>query len=82
MSRFLGLALLLSGCASVPGPAIEVQVPVSVPCLGDAVARPAFSSDADLLALDEYSFVISLWRDRILRGQYEALLEAAVAGCL
>lgn len=76
------LFLLITGCASAPGPAVPVQVPVTVPCVVDPPGDPEFPSDETLLALDEYSFVISLWMDRRLRSQYEAKLKASTAGCL
>ena len=84
MRQFLAACavLWLVGCASTPGPAVPVNIPVSVPCISEPPVKPILQTDESLLAFDEYSFVISLWRDRLLRQQYEALMEAALEGCL
>lgn len=78
----IALCVFLGACASVPGLPAVVKVPVTVPCLSEPVKSPALITDADLLALDDYGFVIALARDRIERRKYELQLEAAMAGCL
>lgn len=75
-------SVLLAGCASGPPPLpVEVRIPVAVPCIAEAPARPALLADRDLAALDDYRLVIELARDRRLRQAYVAELEAVVAGC-
>lgn len=59
----------------------EVKVVVPVPCVTEPVARPAFVTDGELAAMDDYRLVISLAADRLARIQYEARLEAVIAGC-
>lgn len=90
--RAIGIALLaalvavvIAGCAGNPPRVIEVpkevRVPVPVPCVKDAPAKPAFVSDGELAAMDDYTLVLNLEIDRQRRQQYEGTLEAVVAGC-
>jgi len=75
-------SVLLAGCASGPPPLpTEVRIPVAVPCLTEAPARPELLTDGALAALDDYRLVLELARDRRLRQGYIAELEAVVAGC-
>lgn len=78
----LAICCALAGCASGPPPLpVEVHIPVAVPCLTEAPARPELLTDGALAALDDYRLVLELARDRRLRQAYEAELEAVVAGC-
>jgi len=80
--RLLILACaLLAGCGSVPKLPEKVLVPVSVPCITEAIPAPAFVTDSELAKSTEYDFIISLARDRLERRQYIGTLEAVVAGC-
>lgn len=83
MRRWLLLGVLvLAGCPGMPARVPEtVQVPVPVPCAAGKPVPPKLISDAELRALDSYSATIHLLLDRMLRGQYQARLEAALAGC-
>lgn len=74
--------ILLAGCSSGPVVPETVRVPVPVPCIERVPAKPQITPDATLLALPDYSAVLSLWRDRIILRDYSVELEAAVAGCL
>lgn len=79
--RTLLLALLLAGCASGPQMPERVEVPVQVPCIERVPEKPQTTPRDALLALDDYRFVLSLWRDRMLMEDYAAQLEATVEGC-
>ena len=72
----------LAGCAGNPTLPEVVKIAVPVPCLSESPKSPAFITDADLAKLEDYEFVISLAKDRQERKSYEAILEAALAGCL
>ena len=73
---------LLAGCPSLGMRVPEtVQVPVPVPCAAKKPAKPKLITDPELRSLDSYSATIHLLLDRLVRGQYEAQLEAALAGC-
>lgn len=79
------LALLfLAGCATEPKSIEiprEVKIPVPVPCVDEPIDRPAFVTNGELAAMDDYALIISLAADRLARLQYEARLEAVIAGC-
>ena len=80
----LALLLAASGCASPPTSIEiprEVKIPVPVPCVDEPVDRPAFVTDGELAAMDDYALIISLAADRLARQQYGARLEAVIAGC-
>lgn len=79
--RILLVSLLFAGCASGPQIPKEIRVPIATPCIDQAPVKPSMLSDAELLALDDYALVIALARDRRVRQGWEAVLEAAVAGC-
>jgi len=69
----------LAGCAT-PAPE-TVRVPVPTPCVSAAPARPTTTTDAQLGALDDYAFVLSLALDRRALLGYAAELEALVEAC-
>ena len=75
------LIVALAGCSSVPELPTEIRVPVPVPCIDRAPARPSLLADAELLALDDFGLVVALARDRRIREAYVIELEAVVAGC-
>jgi hypothetical protein len=79
--RRLLLILLLAGCATKP-PTVEVKVPVYVPCVTAAPARPAFAFPVLPDNASEGEKVLALARDTLFHFKYEAQLEAVVAGCL
>lgn len=80
----LALAAFAGGCETVRTVEIprELRIPVPVPCITQPVERPAFITDRELAAADDYTLVIELARDRLKRRQYEVKLEAQLAGCL
>ncbi|MEJ7804850.1 MAG: hypothetical protein WKG03_02875 [Telluria sp.] len=72
--------ILLAGCATKPA-TVEVKVPVYVPC-AKVVPRPAFAAPLLPAAASEGEKVLALARDTLLHFEYEAQLEAVIAGCL
>lgn len=80
----IACAIALAGCAT-PRPPIEipkvVQIPVPVPCIKAPMERPAFRTDGELVAMDDYRLVLELAADRLKRQGYEAVLEAQIAAC-
>lgn len=76
-------ALLLGGCfgREVKTEVVEVRVPVSVPCLGDAPARPAYRFQAAEWP-GEKEAALLLINDLEAAKQYGTAWEAAAAGCL
>ena len=72
------LAATLIGCAEQVRLPDRVEIPVSVPCLERVPERPLLASDQEILKQNDYAAVLSLWLDRRLRQDYEALLEAGV----
>ena len=83
--RFLPI-LLLAGCATevVTKPEV-VQVPVEVsrpcPALGQVGPPPPLKSDAELLALDDHGFVLTLAEERALLAAYASLAAPAIEAC-
>lgn len=84
MSVILTGCLLFSGCSLIQPrqPITEVKIPVRVSCVETVPAKPAFKTDAELKALDDYRLAFSLLKDRADRQIYEGELEAVVAGCM
>jgi hypothetical protein len=83
--------LILTSCASECGAPVSaithtetvtVDKPVPVPCLQSMPARPAFQTDAEILAGGDGQVVAGLRADRIARGAYESRLEAALTACV
>jgi len=81
MKRLIVACMLLAGCSGTPKLPDKVLVPVSVPCITEAIPAPAFVTDSELAKSTEYDFIISLARDRLERRQYIGTLEAVVEGC-
>ncbi len=76
------LMILLAGCAAAPRATQEVKIPVAVPCVKAAPARPAFESLALPAGASDGEKVLALARDTLLHFKYEGQLEAALSGCL
>lgn len=80
-------AIFLAGCATSstpptpPAEPVVVERIVPVPCVGDIPQRPAIHTSAELLALDDYSFVTALHSDRLELDLYASKLEAVLLGC-
>lgn len=74
---------IAAGCASSPIEGIPqtVEIPIPVSCVTAEIPRPRFVTDRELAAADDYTLVLELAADRLKRQQYEAKLEAAIAGC-
>jgi hypothetical protein len=75
-------AVTLIGCAEQVRLPDRIEIPISVPCLDKVPERPSLASDAEILKQTDYAVVLSLWLDRRLRQDYEAVLEAALSGCV
>lgn len=78
----IAMAAILAGCAGQPTLPTETKIPVAVPCLSESVKKPDFITDADLIKLGDYDFVVTIAKDRKEREGYELLLEAALSGCM
>ena len=78
MKALLLSLLLLTGCASVPQPAV-VQVPITVPCETKAPNKPTlrYSPPYDSL----FEGMRDLLGDRELMTGYGTELEAALKSC-
>lgn len=81
LTSILG-ALALAGCTTAPPITQLVDVPVYVPCVADAPARPVFEFDKLPLDAPDGAKVLALARDWPRGRAYEGKLEAALAGCL
>lgn len=78
------MAVIISGCASIPNPPKEVRIPVPVPCLSasDLPEKPDFVTDAALSVMTDGDLILSLAADRRQNQGYRAELEAVLAGCV
>lgn len=77
-----GAVAMLAGCGAAPPITQQVDVPVYVPCVKAAPARPEFEFDKLPLDSPDGEKVLALARDWPRGRKYEGDLEAAVAGCL
>ncbi len=77
------LICLFAGCTAKP-PLVthEVKIPVAVPCITSAPARPAFEFPVLSPRATDGDKILSMARDTLLHFKYEGQLEAAIAGCL
>lgn len=82
-------ASILTACGSVPQAipepvvrTIEVRVPVPTSCIKQMPQRPAFQSEAAILALPDYDAGFLLWSEWELKGGYIDRLEAVLAACV
>lgn len=77
------LALGLAGCATAPGPPVEVKIPVAVKCASAMPSRPTWADGKP--AIDEASDIFALVQlvlaGRDQRDAYIAELEGATSGC-
>ena len=62
-------------------PLISVKIPVVVSCVKFIPKKPLFTTDAELAKIKDGNFVTALHLDRLKRQNYEAELEAILAGC-
>lgn len=75
-------AWLLAGCNSTPTVrTITVEVPVPVPCVVEAVPRPAWAMDALPADAGLYETALAALVEIEQRRGYIERLEVAVAGC-
>jgi hypothetical protein len=81
MKVIMLLAVLLAGCASAPPATVEVKVPVYVPCVTAAPARPKFEFATLTPAASDGDKVLALTRDWPRGRKYEGELEAVIEGC-
>ncbi len=77
------LVLFGPGCTTKP-PIVtqEVKIPVAVPCITAAPARPAFEFPLLSPTATNGDKILTMARDTLLHFKYEGQLEAAIAGCL
>lgn len=73
----------LAGCATDQHkPQLgEFKLPVSVPCVESVPVKPAFKTDEELKAMDDYRLSNTLLFERVTGQIYMGELEAVVAGC-
>ena len=83
-SKFRNLAILcaamLAGCGTAPPAPVRVELPVTVPCIGEVPQRPAYEFDQLPSAATGGEIVLALARDWLRGRGYEGELEAVVAG--
>lgn len=81
MKVIMLLAALLAGCVGAPPAPIEVKIPVYVPCVTAAPARPDYEFARLTQAAPDGEKVLALARDWPRGRAYEGELEAVIAGC-
>lgn len=78
------LVLALAGCTSIkvsPEP-VRVEIPVFVKCVKDEPVKPAWSFETRATKASPLSVQVNtLLDEREQRAEYEAQLEAVIAGC-
>lgn len=86
ISKFRNFAILsaalLAGCGTAPPATVEVLVPVHMPCVASAPARPDYEFEKLSLDASDGAKVLALAADWPRGRKYEFELEAAIAGCL
>lgn len=78
MKRMILLCALLAGCATKPP--LEVNIPVTVPCVGELPARPGSTFGAGKWPGDKAAAQAALIDAALWQG-YAVKLEVVVAGC-
>ncbi|MRW82875.1 hypothetical protein GJ698_02065 [Pseudoduganella sp. FT26W] len=74
--------VLLTGCPSMPPSTTQtVQVPVAVPCVKAAPARPVYEFDQLPARASDGDKILALVRDWARYRKYTGELEAILAGC-
>lgn len=81
MKVIILMSVLVAGCCSTPPTAVEVRVPVTVPCVKSAPARPEFEFAKISPTASDGDKVLALARDWPRGRSYEGQLEAVIAGC-
>lgn len=80
------MMLLLAGCAARPEvrapAAIEVDKLVTVRCVKEAPARPAYATEALASSATDVQYGDALAVDWAMSRGYERALEAAVRACI
>jgi hypothetical protein len=77
--KYLLIVLALAGCTDFPSKVDTVYVPTYVPCVTHIAVKPDLSFEQEVR--DIYYQVKALLADRLKMQEYEADLEAIVAGC-
>lgn len=72
----LGLALL-AGCQTET----VVRVPVAVPCVRDAPARPLITPNEHLAALPDDQLILTIAAERLEQAAYASEASAIIAAC-
>jgi starvation-inducible outer membrane lipoprotein len=81
MKVIILMSMLLAGCCSAPPAPVEVRIPVKVPCVKGVPERPQFEFDRMAPTASDGGKILALARDWPRGRNYEALLEAVIAGC-
>jgi starvation-inducible outer membrane lipoprotein len=77
--RAVILCLLLTGCATAPKP-VTVEIPVTVPCVGELPARPVNTFGTGAYPGDKAAAQAALIDSAAWEG-YATKLEVVIAGC-
>ena len=77
----ISCAVLLAGCTTAPTAPVRVEMPVMVPCIGTAPARPAYEFDKLPVTATDGEIILALARDWTRGRKYEGDLEAVIIGC-
>lgn len=77
----LTLLLLMSGCATLPSPPVEVKVLVPVPCEIKLIDKPVMPLDSVQVSDDLFTKVKAALSEIETRKGYELKLETAVKSC-
>lgn len=87
LSRFGTILVLfgtISGCAAPQVVYREVKIPIPSPCIkmSDIPAIPVIPNNTQLLALDDYAFVLQLATDRLELLRHNGELSALIQACI
>jgi hypothetical protein len=82
----LSMAVFLTGCSilrpiPVAPKVIEVQVPVTIPCITYMPAKPELYTAEQLIELPDDLFILQFGIDRLKRDIYISELEAVLQAC-
>ena len=80
MMKLILLAALLAGCGAAPVKPVEVQVPVTAPCIGIVPDRPGSTFGAGKWPGDAAAAQAALI-DAALWQSYATKLEVVISGC-
>ena len=91
---WIAAVCMMGGCSAVqkPAPIVEVKVPVTVPCITTAPAKPHVTTDDQLISLGDSceagnsgscrDYVTLVHADRLALLAWKLEADAAIAGCV